>query len=314
MSVSEEFLFVEKYRPNTVAETILPERLKKVFTEFVSNGTIPTLMLAGPPGCGKTTIAIAMLREIGADYMMINGSMNGNIDTLRNEIQTFASSVSLMGGRKYVILDEADGLNPSSTQPALKAFIEEFSANCGFILTCNHKNKIIAPLHSRCSIVEFVLKNEEKARMAALFFKRIIKILDIEGISFQPQVVAEVINKFFPDWRRIINELQTYSSSGEIDTGILSKMTETSFKELVTFMKAKKYTDIRSWVQMNLDNDSAGLFRKFYDTATEYITPQTIPILVITLAKYQYWAAFAADHEINLLAFLTEIMIECEFK
>jgi len=308
----EEFLWVEKYRPKTIEETILPDDLKTTFQQFVDQKNIPNLILAGSAGVGKTTIARAMLEEIGADYIIINGSMNGGIDTLRNEIQHFASTVSFTFSRKYVILDEADYLT-NNTQPALRNFMEEFSKNCGFILTCNFKNRIIDPLHSRCSVIDFKIPKSAMPKLAGQFFKRTIKILETENVTFDKAVVAEVINKHFPDWRRVLNELQRYSANGTIDSGILGNLQETSIKGLVDFIKDKNYTEMRKWVKMNIDIDQTTLFRKFYDSSKEYMTNDSIPALILILSKYQYQAAFAADAEINIMAFLTELMIECEF-
>lgn len=309
----EEFLWVEAYRPKTVQETILPESLKATFQEFVNQGNIPNLLLAGSAGCGKTTIARAMLEELGCDYIVINGSMNGNIDTLRNDIKSFASSVSLTGGRKYVILDEADYLNANSTQPALRNFMEEFSKNCGFILTCNFKNRIIEPLQSRCAVVDFKISKKEMPALALQFMKRVAIILDKQGIEYDKAVVAEVIKKHFPDWRRVLNELQRYSATGRIDSGMLSNMQEATFKSLIGFLKDREFTAMRKWVGENIDTDSVAIFRTLYDTASEYMEKNSVPQLVIILAKYQYQAAFVADHEINLVSCLTEIMIECKF-
>jgi DNA polymerase III delta prime subunit len=310
----EQFLWVEKYRPKTVADTILPQSLKSVFQQFVVQGNIPNLILSGSAGVGKTTIARAMLEELDCDYIVINGSMNGNIDTLRNDIKSFASSVSLAGGRKYVILDEADYLNANSTQPALRNFMEEFSKNCGFILTCNFKNRIIEPLHSRCSVIDFVIPNAEKPKMAGHFFKRTCDILDSEGITYEKKVVAALIEKHFPDWRRVLNELQRYASTGSIDTGILSDLSSDSILSIVKLMKEKNFTEVRKWVGMNSDIDTTTFFRKLYDQAYTYLKPNSVPQLVLTLADYQYKAAFVADQEINIAACLTEIMVECEFK
>jgi len=313
MTNREDFLWVEKYRPKKVEEVVLPSTLKSTFQTFVDQGNIPNLILSGSAGVGKTTVARAMLEELGCDYIVINGSMNGNIDTLRNEILNFASSVSFSGGRKYVILDEADYLNANSTQPALRNFMEEFSRNCGFILTCNFKNRIIEPLHSRCSVVDFKITKSDTAKLATQFFKRVTGILDSEGVKHEPKVVAEVINKHFPDWRRILNELQRYSATGAIDTGILTNLQEVSLSELVGLMKAKNFTAIRKWVGANLDNDQNQIFRTIYDSSESFMTPQGVAQLVLILGKYQYQAAFVADHEINLMACLTEIMMECEF-
>lgn len=311
---NKEFLWVQKYRPRTVADTILPEGLKKTFQQFVDDVSIPNLLLTGSAGVGKTTVARAMLEEIGCDYIVINGSMNGNIDTLRNEIAAFASSMSLQGGRKYVILDEADYLNPNSTQPALRNFMEEFSKNCGFILTCNFSNRIIEPLHSRCSVVEFKIGKEDKPKVASQFYRRVMDILSKEGVKADNKVVAQLITQYFPDYRRCLNELQRYSATGAIDIGVLSNFSDDSLKQLTSYLKTKNFTEVRKWAAHNNDIDSAVLFRKIYDTASELMTPNSIPILVLKIADYQYKASFVADKEINMVAFLTELMVECEFK
>jgi DNA polymerase III delta prime subunit len=310
----EDFLWVEKYRPNSVAETILPNELKRTFQEFVNQDNIPNLLLSGGAGVGKTTIAKAMLNEMGCTYITINGSMNGNIDTLRTEIKNFASTVSLSGGRKYVILDEADYLNPQSTQPALRNFMEEFSKNCGFILTCNFKNRIIAPLHSRCSVVDFTIPKSEITEMAAEFYKRCKEILKMESVKFDNQVLAEVIKKYFPDNRRILNELQRYGTGGQIDVGILSSVGDVSISDLVKSLRDKEFTNMRKWVATNIHNDVSTIFRKIYDSASDFLQPQSIPQLVTIIADYQYKSAFVVDQEINLVACLTEIMVECDFK
>lgn len=310
----KDFLWVEKYRPKTVQETILPDSLKTTFQQFVDQQQIPNLILAGGPGVGKTTIARAMLEELECDYIIINGSLKGNIDTLRNDIQQFASSVSFTGGRKYVILDEADYLNPQSTQPALRNFMEEFSKNCGFVLTCNFKNRIIEPLHSRCSVIDFKVPKSDRAAMAALFFARCKDILEKESIPYDKQTLAEVVKKHFPDSRRVLNELQRYSATGSIDPGILVNMSDENFGSLVKHMKDKSFTNVRKWVGENIDNEPTALFRRFYDQASERMKPQSIPQLVLILADYQYKHAFAADQEINLVACLTEIMMACEWQ
>lgn len=310
----EDFLWVEKYRPQSVADTILPTELKTTFQTFVDQDNVPNLILSGSAGVGKTTIAKAMLTEIGCDYIVINGSMNGNIDTLRTEIRNFASSVSFSGGRKYVILDEADYLNPQSTQPALRNFMEEYSKNCGFILTCNFLNRIIEPLHSRCSVIEFKIPKSEKTAMAADMYKRCKEILGLENVEYDNKVVAEVIKKFFPDNRRVLNELQRYSVTGKIDAGILVNFEDVNIKTLMDAMKAKEFSNVRKWVAQNVDGDtSQSIFRTIYDNASEYIQPQSIPQLVVTIADYQYKSAFVADHEINLMAMLTELMVEMEW-
>jgi DNA polymerase III delta prime subunit len=309
----DNFLWVERHRPRTIAETVLPASLKATFQQFVDQKNIPNLLLSGPAGVGKTTVARAMLEELQCDYIVINGSMNGNIDTLRNEILNFASSVSFTGGRKYVILDEADYLNANSTQPALRNFMEEFSSNCGFILTCNFANRIIAPLHSRCSVINFTVSKEDRPKMAAQFMKRSIDILQKENIEFDKSVVATLIQKHFPDWRRVLNELQRYSSTGKIDSGILADLRETSIADLVQLMRDKNYTGMRKWVAENIDQDQNVIYRKLYDQASQFLKPQTVPLLVLSIAKYSYQAAFAADPEITMMACLTEIMINTEF-
>jgi len=312
--IRDDFIWVEKYRPRTIDDTILPIGLKSTFQQFVDQKNIPNLLLTGRAGIGKTTVARAMLEQLQCDYIIINGSMNGNIDTLRNEIKDFASSLSFSGGRKYVILDEADYLNPNSTQPALRNFMEEYSKNCGFIMTCNFKNKIIEPLHSRCSVVEFKIDKEDKPKMASQFYKRVCSILEQERVQYDQKAVVEVITKFFPDWRRVLNELQRYSATGKIDSGILVNFSEENLKGLVELLKVKNFTEVRKWVAENNDIDQSVFFRKLYDTASQYLKTNSIPQLIITLADYQYKAAFVADHEINILACLTEIMAEGEFK
>jgi DNA polymerase III delta prime subunit len=309
----DDFLWVEKYRPRTIDKAVLPAELSSTFSEFVSKGNIPNMLLSGGPGMGKTTVARAMLEELGCDYIVINGSMNGNIDTLRNDIRNFASTVSFNGGRKYVILDEADYLNPQSTQPALRNFMEEFSNNCGFILTCNFANRIISPLHSRCSVIEFKIPNSEKPKLAAQLMKRIHGILSQEHIEYEEKVVAEVIMKHFPDFRRVLNELQRYSATGKIDTGILVNLHDVSMKSLMQHMKEKNFKEVRKWVVENIDNDPVMMYRKLYDTATEYFKPESVPSLVLIIADYSYKSAFVADQEVNLVACLTEIMSECHF-
>jgi len=311
--IRDDFLWSQLYRPKTIDQCILPVGLKTTFQQFVDNGTIPNMLLTGRAGVGKTTVARAMLEQLECDYMIINGSMNGNIDTLRTDISQFASSMSLMGGRKYVILDEADYLNPNSTQPALRNFMEEFSKNCGFILTCNFKNKIIEPLHSRCTVIDFKIPNNEKAKMASQFMKRCKGILEVEGVEFSDAVLAELINKYFPDWRRVLNELQRYSATGKIDSGILTNLGDESFKQLFEFLKTKSFSNMRKWVGENSDIETSVLFRKIYDTASQYIKPASIPQLVLIIGDYQFKAAFVADPEINIVACLTMIMTECEF-
>jgi len=312
--MQDDFLWVEKYRPRTIQDTILSPSLKLCFQKYVDNGNVPNLILTGSAGVGKTTVARAMLEELDCDYIIINGSMNGNIDTLRNDIQQFASSVSFSGGRKYVILDEADYLNPNSTQPALRNFMEEYSKNCGFILTCNFKNRIIQPLHSRCSVIDFKVDKENVATYASEMWKRVCNILTQEGVEFDKNVVAEHVTKYFPDNRRILNELQRYAATGKIDNGILSNLKEVTLNTLMNSIKEKNFTEVRKWVSQNTDIDSAELFRNLYDHCNKYITNTSIPHLVLILADYQYKSAFVADHEINITACLTEIMANCEFK
>ena len=310
----EDFLWVEKYRPKTISECVLPSGLKQTLSEFISKGDLPNLILSGGPGVGKTTAAKAMIEELRLTYMMINGSEESGIDTLRVKLKNYASTVSLHGGRKYLILDESDYLNAQSTQPALRGLIEEFHKNCGFILTCNYKNRLIPPLHSRCSVVDFTIQKSEKKELAEQFFKRVMDILVAEDIKFEPKAVAEVINKFFPDWRRVINELQRYSVSGRIDAGILVDISEINIKELMRFMKDKEFTNVRKWIVNNIDNDPTRLFRRLYDNLYDYMDGSSIPHVVVILGEYQYKAAFVADQEINMLACLTEIMARGKFK
>ena len=310
----DTFLWVEQYRPKTVDECILPKTLKTQLQSYVDKQDISNLILSGGPGVGKTTAARAMLEQIGATYMFINGSEESGIDVLRTKIKNFASTVSLDGGRKYLILDEADYLNPQSTHPALRGFIEEFHQNCGFILTCNYKNKLIAPLHSRCGVVDFTIPKSEKASLAHQFFQRAISILQENEIKYNEKVVAELINNHFPDWRRILNELQRYSVSGQIDAGILVNLGEKSIKELMGMMKNKEFTNVRKWVVENIDNDPDTLFRAVYDNLYEYLDSSTIPHVVVILGEYQYKNAFVADAEINMVACLTEIMARGKFK
>ena len=310
----EEFLWVEKYRPKTIEECILPKGLTKTFREFVNNDEIPNLLLSGTAGIGKTTIARALCEQMNADYILMSGSEEGRlIDTLRNDIRNFASTVSLSGGRKVVILDEADYLNPQSTQPALRGFIEEFSKNCRFIFTCNFANRIISPLHSRCSVIEFKIPKGEIAKLAASFMNRSQDILELEGIKYEPKVLAELITKYIPDWRRVLNELQRYSSGGVIDVGILTNYLDVNVDELVKLLKNKKFGEMRKWVVDNLDNAPNLLFRKIYDNLTSLLDANSVPQAVLTIADYSYKSAFVVDQEINMVACLTEIMAQCEF-
>ena len=305
---------MEKYRPNTIDDCILLDNLKKTFSEYVKDKHIPNLILSGGPGVGKTTVAKAMLEEIGATYMMINGSEESGIDVLRTKIKNFASTVSLEGGRKYIILDEADYLNAQSTQPALRGFMEEFHKNCGFILTCNYKNRLIPPLHSRCSIVDFVIPKEQKPKLAQDFFIRVQSILNDENVKYCTKTVAELLNKFFPDWRRVLNELQRYSASGQIDAGILVNIADSNIKELMHSLREKEFTNVRKWIVQNLDNDPVRIFRRVYDNLYDYLDGSTIPHAVVIIADYSYKSAFVADQEINLLACMTEIMGQVKFK
>ena len=306
-------LWCEKYRPAKVEDCILPDAIKSTFQEYVNKKQIPNLLLSGTAGVGKTTIAKALCEEVGCDYLVINGSDESGIDVLRTKIKQYASSISLTGGRKVIIIDEADYLNPNSTQPAMRGAIEEFSSNCSFIFTCNFKNRIIDPIHSRCSVIDFKI-NGNKAKMASQFFKRVEWILEQEKIKYDKEVVAAVITKHFPDNRRILNELQRYSVSGTIDKGILHNVTDVQLDALVSGLKEKDFASVRKWTTNNLDNDPTKIYRKLYDTLYEQLKPNSVPQLVLHLAKYQYQAAFVADHEINMVACLTEIMVDCEFK
>ena len=312
--MNDVILWVEKYRPSKISDCILTDDLKTTFQTFVNESHVPNLLLSGGPGVGKTTIAKAMLKELDATYMMINGSEESGIDVLRNKIKNFASTVSMDGKRKFVILDEADYLNPQSTQPALRGFIEEFHKNCGFILTCNFKNRIIEPLHSRCSVIEFRIPSSQKPTLAGEFFKRVQTILTEENVQFQPKAVASVVEKYFPDWRRVLNELQRYFESGIIVSGILVNISETNMRDLVSFLKDKDFKSIRKWVANNLDNDPSRMYRKVYDTLYDEIDPNTVPHMVLAVADYSYKSAFVADQEINMLAFMIEIMSQVRFK
>jgi DNA polymerase III delta prime subunit len=310
---NDMLLWCERYRPKTIEECILPEAQKKPFQEYVNKKEIPNMILSGSAGVGKTTVARAMCEEIESDYILINGSDESGIDTLRVKVKGFASSVSLMGGRKVIIIDEADYLTPAA-QAAFRGVIEEFSGNCSFIFTCNFKNRIIAPLHSRCAVIDFKLVNGQKAKMATDFMKRVEYILNTEKIQYDPKVIAQLITKFFPDYRRVLNELQRYSVSGKIDIGILANVSDTKLNELIAFIKDKNFKEVRKWVAQNADNDTHRIMREFYDKIYDILKPENIPLAVVLLGKYQYQAAFVADQEINLMAFMTEIMVECEVK
>jgi DNA polymerase III delta prime subunit len=310
----EEFLFVEKYRPHKIEDCILPDRLKSVFQEYVKNENIPNLMLTGSAGCGKTTVARAMCEEIGLNHLFINSSDERGIDTLRTKIKGYASTISLTGGRKVIILDEADYLTPEA-QAGLRGAIEEFSENCSFIFTCNFKARLIDALHSRCAVVDFSLKGDEKAKMAMQMFKRLKTILTDEGIEYDAQVLGKIVEKYFPDYRRTLNELQRYATGGRIDTTVLAQVDSVrKLDELIKSLKEKDFSTMRKWVVNNSDVDPSRIFRDVYDGLYEYMKPDSIPAAVITLAKYQYQAAFVADQELNLVACLTEMMVETECK
>jgi len=309
-----EFLWVEKYRPQTIDQCILPDNIKETFKAVVNGGELHNMLLTGTAGLGKTTVAKALCNELDLDYLLINGSEESGIDTLRNKIKQFASSVSLQGGYKVVILDEADYLNPQSTQPALRGFIEEFSANCRFILTCNFKNRIIDPLHSRCSVIEFNISKKESVKLCGSFLQRCKNILSEEGVAYDEKILAELIMKYMPDWRRVLNELQRYGTSGNIDSGILVSLSDVSINELMNALKLKDFKKMRQWVSNNIDSDPAQLFRKIYDNMNDYVNPQSIPQLVLILADYQYKNSFVADHELNMVACCTEIMAGVQFK
>jgi len=311
-----DFIWVEKYRPTTIDECILPDNIKKTFKEFLNKGEIPNMLLAGPPGIGKTTVAKALCNELGVDFYVINGSDEGRfLDTVRNNAKNFASTVSLSSEAKHkvIIIDEADNTG-NDVQLLLRAFIEEFAGNCRFIFTCNYKNKILEPLHSRCAVVDFSIRGKEKQQIAAAFFQRLNHVLDKERIEADKKVLAELINKHFPDWRRVLNECQRYSVSGKIDSGILAAFSDVAVNDLIKNLKTKNFPEVRKWVNSNMDNDTSVLFRRIYDSLYESLVPTTIPAAVLVIAKYQYQMAFVADQEINMLACLTEIMVECEFK
>ena len=311
-----DFIWVEKYRPKTIDDCILPENIKKTFRDFLNTGEIPNMLLAGPPGIGKTTVAKALCNELGVDYYVINGSDEGRfLDTVRNNARNFASTVSLSSEAKHkvVIIDEADNTG-NDVQLLLRAFIEEFANNCRFIFTCNYKNKILEPLHSRCAVVEFGIKGKEKQQIAGQFFKRIISILDREKIGYDKKVLAELINKHFPDWRRVLNECQRYSVSGEIDTGILASFVEINVDDVIKHLKEKNFPEVRKWVNSNLDNDCNVLLRRVYDGLVETLDGPSLANAVVIIARYQYQSGHVADQEINLLAALTEIMVESTFK
>jgi DNA polymerase III delta prime subunit len=309
----EKFLWVEKYRPHTVAECILPDRIKSAFQEYVDRKSIPNLMLTGTAGVGKTTVAMAMCEEIGLNHLFINSSEERGIDMLRTRVKSYASTISLTGGRKVIILDEADYLTPEA-QAALRGAIEEFSDNCSFIFTCNFKSRLIEALHSRCSVIDFSLKGDEKPRMAMMFFKRLGNILEKEGVSYDKAVLQQIVGKYFPDYRRTLNELQRYSSPGAIDAGTLAQISDVrKIAELAGFLKDKNFLEMRKWVVANTDVEPARIYRKIYDSLYEFFKPDSIPTAVVIISQYQYQSAFVADQEINLVACLTQIMVDCEY-
>ena len=312
--MNDEYLWVEKYRPRTIEDTILPWGLKQTFQKILEVGEMPNMLFSGTAGVGKTTVAKALCNELNSDYIIINGSEEGNIDTLRGKIKQFASSVSLSGGHKVVILDEADYLNPQSTQPALRGFIEEFSNNCRFILTANFKNRIIEPLHSRCSVYDFTIPNDEKPRIASQIFNRLTGILEQENVTYDKKVLASLVEKYFPDFRRILNECQRYSISGSIDSGILVNLSDSNVKNLMTYLREKDFKSMRKWVVENIDTEPQVIFRKVYDSMNDYVAPQSIPQVVLILADYQYKNAFVADHELNVVACMTELMANVQWK
>lgn len=308
-----EALWCEKYRPKTIQECILPEDLKSTFQQYVDRKEIPNLLLCGTAGVGKTTVAKALCDEVGCDFLMINGSDESGIDTFRSKIKNYASSMSLGGTKKVIIIDEADYLNPNSTQPAMRNAMEEFAHNCTFIMTCNYKHRIIEPLHSRCAVIEFRLRKEDRPKMAKQFMARATQILESESVPYDDKVLAEVIMKYFPDYRRVLNELQRYSVSGKIDVGILQNVADISITTLVKALKEKNFAEVRKWAAENGYDDSAKIFRKIYDNSYDILSKNSIPQAVLILAKYQYQSAFVADQELNLVACLTELMVECEF-
>ena len=310
----EQMLWCEKYRPEKISDCVLPESIKSTFQEFANQGKIPNLLIAGSAGVGKTTIAKALCKEVGCDYIVINGSDESGIDVLRGKIKNYASSVSLSGGRKVIIIDEADYLNANSLQPALRNAIEEFSINCSFIFTCNYKNRIIEPLHSRCSVVDVKIAKEDKQKLMGRFLKRVCFILDQENVTYNKEVVAQVVAKYYPDNRRVLNELQRYSMGGVIDAGLLAQVSDLNITPLIKAMKEKDFINVRKWVIDNLDNDSHTIYRKLYDNMNDILKSNSIPQLVLLIGKYQYQTAFVVDHEINLMSFFTECMVDLEFK
>ena len=311
----DDFLWVEKYRPTKISDCVLPSDLYEPFSDFVDQGKLPNLILTGGPGTGKTTAAKALCEETQTDYLMVNGSDEGrSIDTVRTTLNQFCSSVSMTGNRKAIIMDEADYMNPDSVQPALRGFIEKFGNNVSFLFTANYPNRIIDPIHSRCAVFDFVIPKNEIKKIAEKYLELCGDILSKENVEYENKVLAELIMKHFPDFRRVLNELQRYSTSGRIDTGILTSLEEVNVGELVTSLRGKKFSDMRKWANSNIDTDTAKIFRKLYDSLSGYLKPQSVPQAVLIIADYQYKSAFVADQEINLVACLTEIMVECEFK
>ena len=311
----DDFLWVEKYRPHKISDCVLPSDLSEPFSEFVEQGKVPNLILTGGPGTGKTTAARALCDETKTDYLMVNGSDEGrNIDTVRTTLNQFCSSISMTGNRKAIIMDEADYMNPDSVQPALRGFIEKFGNNVSFLFTCNYPSRIIDPIHSRCSVLDFSIPVNEKPKIAEEYLFLVEGILQKEDIKFERKVLIQLIMKHFPDFRRVLNELQRYSASGTIDTGILSSLEEVNVGELVNFLKTKKFSDMRKWANSNMDTDTARIFRRLYDSLSSHLKPQSVPQAVLIIADYQYKSAFVVDQEVNLVACLTEIMVECEFK
>ena len=311
----DDFLWVAKYRPTKISECVLPSDLQEPFSDFVPQGKLPNLIFAGGPGTGKTTAAMALCEETQTDYLMVNGSDEGrNIDTVRTTLNQFCSSVSMTGNRKAIIMDEADYMNPDSVQPALRGFVEKFGNNVSFIFTCNYPNRIIDPIHSRCAVIDFLIPNNEKPKIAEKYLELCEGILEKESVKFEKKVLIQLIMKHFPDFRRVLNELQRYSSSGKIDTGILTSLEELNVTELVESLKTKRFSDMRKWTNSNMDSDTTRIFRKLYDSLSSYLKPQSVPQAVLIIADYQYKSAFVADQEINMVACLTEIMVECSFK
>ena len=311
----DDFLWVEKYRPHKISDCVLPSDLQEPFSDFVDQGKVPNLILTGGPGTGKTTAAKALCDETKTDFLMVNGSDEGrSIDTVRTTLNQFCSSVSMTGNRKAIIMDEADYMNADSVQPALRGFIEKFGNNVSFLFTCNYPNRIIDPIHSRCAVFDFTIPVNEKKKIGELYLKKCSEILGLNNIEYEKKVIAELIMKHFPDFRRVLNELQRYSVSGRIDTGILSSLEEVNIGELMSSLRGKKFSDVRKWANSNADSETTQIFRKLYDNLSSHLKPQAIPQAVLIIADYQYKSAFVADQEINLVACLTEIMVECDFK